>query len=106
MPRNFDTTNGLDWPRVAEIKIEFDEKRNGSAEYVERLAVTVEGKVRYLEDPKTYHRIEIPFEDMQNPVPMVDPVTGADIGQTTSGHQLYMVLMAFVRADQKARDAE
>jgi hypothetical protein len=101
---NFDTTNGLAFPRVSRITIEFDEDGNGLAEYVERMAVLVDGKVRHLDEPATYHCIKVAAEDMLDSVPMVNPVTGDDINQETNGQQLYLVLMAFIRADQKARD--
>ncbi len=104
MPQNYDTTNGRPFPRVVEIKIVFDENGNGLAEYVQRMAVIVDGELHILNKAPTYHGIEVAAEDMLQAVPMVDPVTGADIGQTTNGQQLYLVLMAFIRADQKASE--
>jgi hypothetical protein len=106
MPQNYDTTNGRPFPRVVEIKIEFDEHGNGLAEYVQRMAVIADGELHILNKTPTYHGIKVAAEDMLQAVPMVDPVTGADIGQTTNGQQLYLVLMAFIRADQKAREGE
>lgn len=105
MTRNYDTTAGLPWPRISGITMEIDEAGNGTAVYVERMAVTVDGTVRYLADPETCHRIDVAASQMLAPVPLVDPATGADLGQDTSAHALYMAALALIRADQKVRDS-
>lgn len=107
MPQNFDTTNGLPWPRVSRIVIELDTDGNGFGEYTERMAVTTtDGAIRYLEDPGTCHNIEIPASDMTNPVPMVNPATGDNIGQSTNAQMFYMCALALIRDHQKARESQ
>jgi hypothetical protein len=99
---NFDTTNGQIFPRVVGIKIGFDPNGNAWAEYEERMAAVVDGQLVILDTPATCHRIEVAADEMQDPVAMVNPVTGASLGQTTSGQQLYLILMAFIRKNQIA----
>lgn len=105
MARNYDTTSGLPWPRISRVTMELDEAGNGTAEYVERMAVTVDGQVRYLAEPETYHRIAVPAGEMLDPVPLINPVTGDALGQDTNARALYMAALALIRAHQTARDA-
>lgn len=105
MARNYDTTNGLPWPRASRVVMELDEAGNGVAVYTEQTAVLVNGEVKYLKMPETYHQIDLPLAAMTDTVPLINPATGAPLGGVTSGQALYLSALALIRADQLARDA-
>jgi hypothetical protein len=64
-----------------------------------------DGVVRHTNDYMTENILQL--SSITEPVQCVRPDTGADIpGMTATQQQLMLMLLAFIRADQKRRDAE
>lgn len=102
--RNYDTTNGLPYPRVSRIEIDYAEDGTPRVEYVERMAIVdTGGSVRHIDSGVSRHRLDLAA--ISEPVQMVNPATGEEIpGQTTTVQQTMLALLAFLRADQNLRD--
>lgn len=105
MPRNYDTTQGLPYPRVTRIVIDYPESGQPTVDYVERAAIVASsGAVCMLDGSGQSYRMQIPTPD--KPVQLVSPATGQPIGGTTSVAQLLLAMTAMIRRDQLLRDGE
>lgn len=106
MPRNYDTTNHKPFPDIIEAVVRYNAAGVQSIEYTEQDAVLDgEGKVRHLSSGTV--RYVLDMSKISEPVDCVDLQTGAVIpGMTATSSRLQLDLMAFIRADQRRRDAE
>jgi len=106
MHRNYDTTSHKVFPRVPEIRLFYPANGVPLVRYVELMAIVDgNGNVQHTDAGAVEHTLQI--HQFTEPVQCVDPATGADIpGMKTSRAQLMLGLLAFIRADQKRRDAE
>jgi hypothetical protein len=105
MPRNYDTTLGLPYPRVTRIVIEYPESGHPVVEYVERTAIVdAAGSVRLLDGGGQQVRMQMP--PPLQPVQRVNPATGAVMPGTTSSRELLLGMTALIRRDQLLRDGE
>jgi hypothetical protein len=104
--RNYNAAGHKVFPRVPEIRIFYPANGVPHAKYVELMAIVDgDGKVQHTSTGAVEYTIDL--HQITEPVQCVDPATGADIpGMTTSRAQLMLGLLAFIRADQKRRDAE
>lgn len=103
MPRNYDTTNGLPYPRVTDIAIKYRETGELFVHYRERMAIVdAGGVVRLLDGGETEHALSLPLQ----PVGLVNPATGAQIPGSTTVPSLLMNVTAMIRRDQLLRDGE
>lgn len=102
--RNYDTTNGLPYPRIFRIEIDYAEDGTPSVEYVERMAIVdTGGSVRHIDSGASRHLLDLTA--ITEPVQIIDPATGEAIqGQTTTVAQIMLSMLAFLRADQLLRD--
>lgn len=103
--RNYDTTKGLPYPRITQINITYSENGKPTIEYTERTAIVdASGSVQHIDSGATRHVLNL--DAITEPVQIVNPATGEAIpGMTTTGRQVMLSLLAFLRADQKRRDA-
>ena len=75
------------------------------AEVWEAVAMTrADGRVRHVEDVPGFLQVEIRASDMDDTLPLVNPDTDQDIGNTTV-QAAYLHVLALVRRAQRARDA-
>lgn len=104
MPRNYDTTNGLPYPRVTRIVIDYPESGIPLVEYTEHTAIVDSGgTIRRLND--VGQRIMLQVPPPNEPVQVINPATDADIpGVTTTVQQTMLGITALIRRDQKRRD--
>lgn len=104
--RNYNTTNHMAYPRVTRIEIDYNEQGEPFIIYTEQMAIVDgSGKVCHLKGEATKHRLDL--TQIAQPVQVVHPATGEDIvGMTATRQQVELSMLAFVRADQKRRDAE
>lgn len=104
MQRNYDTTNGLPYPRVTRIVIDYPESGIPVVEYTERTAIVdSSGTIRRLDDAGQRIVLEVP--PPLEPIQVVNPATGADIpGMTTTVQDTMLNVTAIIRRDQKRRD--
>ena len=102
--RNYDTTVGLPYPRVTRIEIEYATNGRPLIEYVERLAIVdSSGQVQHIDAGATRHTLDL--SAITEPVQIVNPATGEPIsGATTTGRQVMLGLLAFLRANQLRLD--
>lgn len=102
--KNYDTTSGLPYTRVSEVAIRDYGNGNISIEYSEKEALLdAAGKVHPLTD--AINKYVLDLSQITEPVQAVDPATGADIpGLTFTKNQVFLGILAFIRADQKRRD--
>lgn len=104
MARNYDTTNSKPYPRVARVEITYSEAGTPCIEYVEQMAIVdADSKVQHLAVQPTRHALDL--ATIGEPVQIVHPTTGQQIGQTVTSQQLMLGLLAFLRTDQVRRDA-
>lgn len=103
---NYNTTLGLPYTRVSEVSIK--DYGNGvlTLEYFEKTAILdAGGVVHHLTDPTEKNVLDI--SKITEPVQAVNPATGEDItGMTFTYDQVFLGILAFIRQDQKRRDAE
>jgi hypothetical protein len=106
MPRNYDTTSKRPYPRVTRIEIDYSPDGVPRIDYVEQVAIVdADRQVRHLALAPTRHTLDL--STVTEPVQIIHPATGEPIpGQTVTSQQLMLGLLAFLRADQKRRDAE
>lgn len=103
MPRNYDTTNNLPYPRVTRIIIDYPESQAPTVDYVERTAIVdSSGAIRMLDGGGQQVRMQVP--GATEPVGLVDPATGASIPGSTTVQELLMGITAMIRRDQLLRD--
>lgn len=102
--KNYDTTSGLPYTRVSEVAIRDYGNGNISIEYSEKEALLdASGKVHHLVE--NTDKFVLDLEKITEPVQAVNPATGADIaGLTFTKNQVFLGILAFIRADQKRRD--
>lgn len=100
---NYDTTIGLPYIRVSEVAIRDYGNGNISIEYFEKEALLdANNKVHHLTDVADKYVLDL--SQITEPVQAVDPATGADIpGLTFTKQQVFLGILAFIRADQKRR---
>lgn len=103
---NYNTTLGLPYTRVCEVSIRDYGNGNLALEYFEKEAMLdANGVVHHLTDKIDKHVLDLAL--ITQPVQAVDPATGDDIiGMTFTSTQILLGILAFIRADQKRRDAE
>ncbi len=103
--RNYNTTTKTPYPRVVSINIHYPANGIPEVSYVEQMAIVdASGAVHHLADCATTHPLDLLA--ILQPVRAVDPSTGADIpGMTFTSDAVMVGLLAFLRADQKRRDA-
>jgi hypothetical protein len=103
MPRNYDTSNGLPYPRVTRIVIDYPESGVPTVDYIERTAIVDSaGTVRMLDGGGQLLRMQLPGPT--ETVGWVSPATGAPIPGSTTVQELLMGVTAMVRRDQLRRD--
>ena len=103
--RNYDTTNSRPYPRVTHIQINYPATGIPQITYVEQMAIVDgDGTVQHLSQGATTHVLDLSL--IPQPVQVVHPSTDAPIpGLTTTADDASLRLLAFLRADQKRRDA-
>jgi hypothetical protein len=105
MPRNYDTTTGLPYPRVRRIIIDYPESGIPTVEYEERTAIVdASGAVRLL-DGRPEVRL-LPLPEPTQPVGYVDPATGAQIPGSTTVQQTLIGVTSLIRRGQLLYDGE
>jgi hypothetical protein len=104
MQRNYDTTNGLPFPRGTAIEIAYSASGGIRVEYVEVMAIKDSSNaVQHLDTPPQRHLMDL--DAINEPVQLMHPDTGAPIpGQFITKQQLKLHMLAFIRADQVRRD--
>ena len=102
---NYNTTNGLPYTRIPEISIKDFGNGNLQLEYYEKLALLdANGTVHHLLND--INKFTLDLSKIQEPVQAVDPVTGDDIpGLSFTQNQIFLGIIAFIRQDQKRREA-
>jgi hypothetical protein len=103
--RNYDTTNSRPYPRVTKIEILYPSNGVPQITYVEQMAIVDgDGAVQHLSQGATAHVLDLSL--IPQPVQVVHPDTDAQIpGLTVTVDDAELHLLAFLRADQKRRDA-
>ena len=103
--RNYDTTKGLPYPRITRIEIEYATDGKPQIEYVERQAIVdASGQVQHIDAGATRHTLDL--SAITEPVQIVNPATGEPIsGATTTGRQVMLGLLAFLRSNQLRIDS-
>ncbi|MEN9885470.1 MAG: hypothetical protein RL758_48 [Pseudomonadota bacterium] len=106
MPRNYDTTKRIPYPRITEVTLRYPESGLPVVEYTEVMAIVdATGQVQHLDRGATRHVMDLTA--ITEPVQIPDPATGQPIpGQTAEKRQVMLGLLAYLRADQLRRDAE
>lgn len=105
MPRNYDTTLGLPYPRVVEIVIKYPESGIPTVEYQERTAIVDAGGSVRLLDGRPEVRL-LPLPAPTQPVGYVDPATGAQIPGSTTMQELLKGVTSVIRRGQLVLDGE
>ena len=100
---NHDTTNGNPYPRVTSLSASYPPPpAQPTITYNQVMAITSkEGQVLEVANTQTQHVINVDYADIQKPIQLFNPMTGAKIeGQFTNYQQLLVVLHSIIRADQ------
>jgi hypothetical protein len=105
MPRNYDTTSGLPYPRVCRIVIDHHEDGTSTVTYEERTAIVDAGGAVRLLDGRPEVRM-LPLPAPTHPVGYVNPATGAQIPGSTTVQQMLMGITAICRRGQMLLDGE
>ncbi len=104
---NYDArTAGLPFTRVASIDVQYSDPKNGSVRLQERVAIpTTTGDVLPLREGRTLN-MDINPDMLLATFPTVNLDTGIVTGNTMTGRQILMGLMALGRHLQLAEDAK
>ena len=104
--RNYDTTNGLPFPRVSSVHFTYPTEGNPLMTYNERNAIIdASGQVHFIDGGERQCTFEVDFSKALDPIHLIDPKTGTVIaGATTTIQELLLGLTALIRGDQAERD--
>jgi hypothetical protein len=103
MASNYDTSQvGVPYDRGYKITINYpDSGLPPSMEIVQGLAVKLaDGSIRKLQELPTISRSIDLANAGNDPIPMVDPATGAPLGQNTTLNMTMLHLLACIRQEQ------
>lgn len=104
---NYNTKNGLPFPRVSNIYLSYPTNGKPLLTYTERMAIAdAGGQVHFLDTAPQQCTIEIDFSQANEPIQLINPETGDNIpGMVSSLQELLLGLTAVIRVDQIAREA-
>jgi hypothetical protein len=103
---NFNTKNGLPFPRVSHINLSYPTEGKPLLTYDQRMAIAdSNGVVHFLDNAPQQCTIEIDLTKGNDAIQLINPETGENIpGAVSSLQELLLGLTAVIRMDQKARE--
>lgn len=108
MPRNFDTTNGQPFVYFDIQSVRKDPETGvTTVTYQDRWALkSADGVTRFLDGPAIQRSFSVGPQDLAKKVDLVDLATGQHLPVQISYGQALAGVIACVRADQEAQDAQ
>lgn len=104
MQRNYDTTGNKTYPRITDINIKYSTSGSLEVTYIEQLAIVDgDGNVHHLDNGSVKYTLDL--EVLTEEIPLVSPETGEVIeGEFCTINELFLNILAVIRADQLSRD--